>query len=269
MAGKRPEGRPTRGKTAGNRLRRVDVFVALAMPAVLRGDNPLVVDLGYGARPWTTLEMAQRWRRIEPALRVLGVEVDRQRVEAARPFADPPATRFVEGGFDLADILGEERARIVRCMNVLRQYDEDEVARARQLMAEALEPGGILLEGTSDPTGRMVVFEVLRAAGGPQPPRHEAIVFGTNFRRAADPTEFRAVAPKRLIHRMLDERPSRFFADWERAAGEARPVADAGTPRHWARTGAILRERYGWPVDPRKRLLERGFLTLRDDLSGT
>lgn len=273
----RPQGQPTRGKTAVNRLRRIDVFVALAMPSVLRGGSPLAVDLGFGARPWTAIELAERWGRVNPGLRVLGIEIDPERVAQAMPYADPPRLDFALGGFDLATVLGTERARIVRCMNVLRQYDEHEVERALALIAQGLEPGGVLVEGTSNPAGRIAVFDIYRrgseraasrmseSANATTALEHEALVFATNFRAAHEPGEFRTIAPKRLIHRMRDETPERFFAEWDRAAATARAVAEPGTARHWAETARLLREA-GWPVDPRARLLERGFLVLRDDL---
>ena len=277
----RPEGQPTRGKTAVNRLRRVDVFVALAMVSVLRGDSPLAVDLGFGERPWTTLELAERWRRVNPGLRVLGIEIDPVRVEAALPFADPPRVGFARGGFDVASVTGPGMVRVVRCLNVLRQYEEAGVDAALARIAEAIEVGGALIEGTSNPTGRIVVFDVYRKrlpqpAGDTAPgivgaPRgalaHEALVFATNFRAPTDTDEFRTIAPKRLIHRMLDETPSRFFEDWERASVAARALGEPGTARHWAEAARLLGGK-GWPVDRRKRLLERGFLVLRGDLQG-
>src|SRR5579859_2807954 len=158
----RPAGQPTRGKTALNRLRQVDVYVALALPGVLAHGSPLVVDLGFGTYPWTTLEMRQRWLPLNPRLRVLGVEIDPARVEAALPYADPPAILFKEGGFNLVDVLGGERARLVRCYNVLRQYDEAAVGPALTTMADALESDGVLIEGTSNPSGRLVAFDVYR-----------------------------------------------------------------------------------------------------------
>ncbi|HET6351304.1 MAG TPA: hypothetical protein VFG89_04125, partial [Coriobacteriia bacterium] len=84
--------------------------MSLAMPGSLRGGSPLVVDLGFGAKPWTTLELAQRWRRVNPQLRVLGLEIDPERVAEARASADPPAVDFALGGFDLVNALGAERA---------------------------------------------------------------------------------------------------------------------------------------------------------------
>src|SRR6185436_4236031 len=102
---KKPEGQPTRGKTASNRLRRVDNFVLLYEPSLLtRTDgmfaDSLFIDLGYGFDARTTLESAARFRRVNPNLKILGVEIDRERVEAALPFADE-RTFFHLGGFNL------------------------------------------------------------------------------------------------------------------------------------------------------------------------
>jgi hypothetical protein len=262
----RHHGQPTRGKTAENRLRQCDVFVALAMPGVLRGDRPLVVDVGFGAKPWTTLEMAARWRRLEPSLRVVGVEIDAQRVAEAQPVADPPATAFVGGGFNLAEVLGGERARVVRCLNVLRQYDEAEVETALAAMAQGMEVGGVLVEGTSNPTGGLMVFDVWKRGGPDTALDHDALVFATNLREDVQPRDFQAILPKRLIHRMLDPVPAGFFADWQRAYEIARSLGVMQPRRTWAEAATILRVKFGHPVDPRRGLVERGFLRVRGAL---
>jgi hypothetical protein len=98
-------GHPTRGKTAANRLRRVDNFILLHEPSLLtRTDglfvDSLFVDIGYGLDARTTLENAARFRRLNPNLKILGVEIDKERVEAALPFADNN-TFFRLGGFNL------------------------------------------------------------------------------------------------------------------------------------------------------------------------
>src|SRR4051794_41913958 len=91
-----PEGRITRGTTGTNRLRRVDRWIA-ASPAFLRADAPLVVDLGYGAAPWTAAELVDRLRRARPATRVVAIEIAPARVAAADPHPQPrPAC--VRGG---------------------------------------------------------------------------------------------------------------------------------------------------------------------------
>lgn len=265
-------GQPTRGKTALNRLRQIDVYVALAHSGALRGGTSLIVDLGFGAYPWTTLEMRQRWLRINPRIRVLGVEIDPQRVATALPYADPPAVDFRLGGFNLWDIVGPHRARLIRCYNVLRQYDEAAVRPALIEMAKALEPGGLLIEGTSNPTGRIVAFDVYRRESDLL--IHEVLVFGTNFRAPVEPVDFQTILPKRLIHHMLDPRPSAFFGAWRKAftliwrsvgynRGQSRQVWRS----QWIVAASLLKSRFGYPVDTRPGLIRRGYIALRDSLS--
>lgn len=284
-APRRPLGQPTRGKTARNRLRRVDTFLALYDPGLLRRqDGPYAgawfVDLGYGAEPVTTLESAWRLRRINPALPVLGVEIDPERVAAAQPFADEQ-TDFRLGGFNLplrsrADG-SPETVRAIRAFNVLRQYEESDVAGAWQAMARGLLPGGLLIEGTSEPFGRIWVANVLRrvdgamgddgvrdAEGGETPPwRQEGLVFSTNFRLGFDPVEFQAVLPKNLIHRMTPGEPIYALLEaWKRAARETMAVRAWG-PRQWFVAAAHRLAALGYPVVLRRKLLANGFLLIR------
>jgi hypothetical protein len=265
-------GQPTRGKTALNRLRQIDVYVALVHSGVLRGGTPLIVDLGFGAYPWTTLEMRQRWLGINPRIRVLGVEIDPERVAAALRCADPPAVDFRLGGFNLSGLVGPRRARLIRCYNVLRQYEEAAVRPALVEMAKALEPGGLLIEGTSNPTGRIVAFDVYRRENDLL--IHEALVFGTNFRAPVEPVDFQTILPKRLIHHMLDPKPSAFFAAWRKAftliwrsvgynRGQSRQVWRG----QWSVAASLLKSRFGYPVDTRPSLIRRGFVALHDSLS--
>src|SRR5260221_3339213 len=141
-------GQPTRGKTALNRLRKVDIYVALALSHCLTSDTPLVVDIGFGAFPWTTLEMRERWLALNPALRVLSVDIDPARVAAALPYAQPPEIDFRLGGFNLVDLLHDEQVRLIRCYNVLRQYDETAVQVALEGKAKIFGPDGYIINGT-------------------------------------------------------------------------------------------------------------------------
>lgn len=63
-----PNGRPKRGKTVRNRLLRIDVFLTLMeRDLICREEGEFrevwVVDLGYGATSFTTLESAERCGR--------------------------------------------------------------------------------------------------------------------------------------------------------------------------------------------------------------
>src|SRR5487761_758171 len=83
-SGVRPEGEITRGTTNPSRLRRVDRWITRAQHAVLRaGERPLIVDLGFGASPVTTVELYRRVLAVAPDAEVIGLEIDQERVAAA------------------------------------------------------------------------------------------------------------------------------------------------------------------------------------------
>ncbi|MCU0513882.1 MAG: class I SAM-dependent methyltransferase [Anaerolineae bacterium] len=259
----RPQGQPTRGKTAVHRLRLVDLWLLLARPEVLTAGAPLVVDVGYGAQPWTALEMLARWQTLNPALRLVGVEIDAERVAAAQPYAQPGTSAFVQGGFNLVDVLAGQQARVIRAYNVLRQYDESAVPAALARMAQALEPGGLLIEGTCNPAGSLAVFDVYRRHEDRL--HHQALVFAGTLRQPVEPVDFQAVLPKRLIHRTQAAAPAAFLAAWGRALQLARGAGHQAPRPRWQAAAQHLRQA-GLPVDGRRRIIRRGFLPLYDSL---
>lgn len=272
---RRPVGQPTRGKTAGNRLRRVDVFLMLYDAHLLRREDGLFagawfVDLGYGAEPITTLESAARFRRINPLLPVMGVEIDPLRVAAAQPFADE-RTEFRLGGFNLPlrrlEAGQREQARVIRAFNVLRQYKEADVEPAWSEMAPAALPGALLIEGTSDPSGSLWVANVLRREASAPRWRLEALVFSTKLRAPFAPEVFQAVLPKNFIHRVQPgEMIYDFLEAWKQAAQVTVHERVWGHRRHFIAAGQTVRS-HGFFVDTRRRWLARGYL-LYDTLTG-
>ena len=250
-------GQPTRGKTAPNRLRKTDAFLAIAYAERLRAMRGLYVDLGYGAAPVTSRETLWRLRRINPSLRVLGVEIDPARVAEAQRFTEP-GLEFRLGGFNLPLRAGE-RAGIVRAFNVLRQYDEAAVAEALAHLAVHLEPAGLVVEGTSDPTGRLMTFLVHeRSAAGLA---RAALVFAPSLGAAFEPRQLQAVLPKTFIHHAEPGGDvDAFFAAWQRAWRAA--LAPAGDARGRFACAARALADEGWAAARRPTLLRRGFLAL-------
>ena len=272
---KKPEGQPTRGKTAANRLRRVDNFILLYEPSLLtRTDGlfarSLFVDLGYGFDARTTLESAERFRRVNPQLPILGVEIEKERVEAALPYADEK-TFFRLGGFNLPLQEGEH-ARLIRAFNVLRQYEEKDFAPAYERLAPYVLPGGLMIEGTSDPFGsvwcanlvrRVIESEGISSRIGDwriRDWRLEALVFSTNFRTGLDIADFQAVLPKNLIHRVVPGEPIHdFFEAWKGAAAETSAMKTFGL-RQWFVQSAEALARKGYKINLQKKFLARGYL---------
>jgi len=259
---KKPEGQPTRGKTAANRLRRADNFILLYESALLsRTDglfaDSLFVDLGYGFDARTTLESAMRFRRVNPQLKILGVEIDKERVDAALPFADEK-TFFRLGGFNLP--LGKnEHARLVRAFNVLRQYDEKDFAPAYERLAEYTLPGGLMIEGTSTPYGQIWSANLARRLDKAEW-KMEALVFSTNFRLGFDAGEFQTILPKNYIHRMVEgEGIHDFFEAWKRAAAETTAAKTFGLKQWFSAAAEGLAAR-GFRVDLHRKWLSKGWL---------
>jgi hypothetical protein len=281
---KKPEGQPTRGKTASNRLRRVDNFFLFHEPSLLtRTDglfaDALFVDLGYGFDARTTLESASRFRQLNPHLKILGVEIDKERVEAALPFADEK-TFFRLGGFNLPLKAGEH-VRLIRAFNVLRQYEEKDFAPAYERLAEYVLPGGLMIEGTSNPFGSLWCANLVRRtmeesgsslqvgtqAPGLHPWRFESLVFSTNFRLGFDVEEFQSILPKNLIHRVVRGEPIfDFFEAWKAAAAETSSMKTYGA-RQWFSAAAERMAERGYAVATQRKWLARGFLIWRLELS--
>jgi len=275
---KKPEGQPTRGKTASNRLRRVDNFILLCEPSLLtRTDglftDSMYVDLGYGFDARTTLESAARFRRVNPDLKILGVEIEKERVEAALPFADDK-TFFRLGGFNLPLKEGE-RVRLIRAFNVLRQYEEKDFAPAYERLAQYVLPGGLMIEGTSTPHGQLWSANLARKveSGKPALPKEhrddvsnvdgwemEALVFSTNFRLGFDPEEFQTILPKNLIHHVVKGEPIfDFFEAWKRSAAEMSATRIYGAKQWFIATAERLAER-GYEIASQRKWLSKGFL---------
>lgn len=247
-------GLPTRGTTAPNRLRRVDRWIVGTQSARLRDAlDPLVVDLGYGERPVTTVELAGRLRDIRPDVRVLGLEVDPDRVAGAAVHADRPRLDFARGGFELAG----HRPALVRAFNVLRQYDETAVPHAWRTMAERIAAGGLIVEGTCDELGRRAAWVSLDSTGP---------LTLTLAARVADldrPGVLAERLPKALIHRNVPGEPVHdFLAAFDDAWAAAAPYSAFGPRQRWmaAVTGMVEQ---GWPVVGGRERWRLGEITVR------
>ena len=203
----------TRGTTNPNRLRRVDRWVLHQVCSTIRKSvDPLVVDLGYGSLPVTTKEMFDRLRKhVRPDVEVVGIEIDPDRVQEAKPI-EQPGLSFKYGGFEIPT--GDRKPIMIRAFNVLRQYDESEVLDAWQTMTNRLAPNGYLVEGTCDEIGRRSVWVSLRA-GQSEP---ETITFSTHIGSLDKPSDLAPRLPKVLIHRNVPgEKIYEFLQAFDRA----------------------------------------------------
>jgi SAM-dependent methyltransferase len=259
----RPQGAVTRGTTNPNRLRRLDRWIVHRMGAALRADpEAVVVDLGFGGSPVTTLELAQRLSgAAHHQVRVVGVEIDPDRVAAAAHLAGP-GLEFRCGGFEVPLEPGA-RPLVIRAANVLRQYPQADVAPAWATMSRRLAPGGLLVEGTCDELGRLAAWVALAAPprtspappGRPapageaaDPPVPESLTLSVDLARLGRPSDVAPRLPKALIHRNVPGQGvhallAALDAAWERSA----PLGVFGPRQRWQAMAAMVRDD-GWPV---------------------
>lgn len=232
MTRARPVGDITRGTTAPNRLRRVDRWIAWSCARALRNAaDPLVVDLGFGASPVTTVELHERLRAVRPDVRVVGVEIDAARVRAAQPYSRPGLS-FVHGGFELPV---EGRPVVMKAMNVLRQYDEGAVTAAWTQLASRLAPDGVLVDGTCDEIGRRSAWVTVSSVGA------QLLTLSTHLASLQRPSELAERLPKALIHRNVAGEPVHALLalldeHWARAAS----YSSFGAVQRWRATAESL-----------------------------
>ncbi|MFJ4711605.1 class I SAM-dependent methyltransferase [Streptomyces sp. NPDC088785] len=212
-------------------------IAAVHGPALRRAADPVAVDLGYGAAPWTAVELLARLRQTAPHARVVGIEIEPARVAAAKPY-ERAGLEFRHGGFEVPL---ESPPVLIRAANVLRQYDEDRVADVWRRLCGRLAPGGLLVEGTCDEIGRRHAWVAL----GPEGPR--TVTFATRLGSLHTPSDLAERLPKALIHRNVPGEPVHaFLRDFDRAWAAAAPYASYGARQRWIRTARALSA--DWPV---------------------
>jgi SAM-dependent methyltransferase len=243
-------GLPTRGTTNPNRLRRMDNWITATLADAVRDAvDPLVVDLGYGSSAVTAVEFAARLAKVRADVRVLGLEIDPERVADAQSSADPPRLTFEHGGFELAGAT----PTLVRAANVLRQYDETAARDAWSTMCAQLAPGGFLVEGTSDELGRRGWWVLLDASGP------ISLTVACRPDTVKRPSDLAERLPKALIHRnVAGEAIYRFLSDFDATWATAAPFAPFGARQRWATAGRAMAA--GWPVDTAR--VKHGELTV-------
>jgi len=216
--------------------------------------DPVVVDLGYGSLPVTTFELAARLRTLRADVRVVGLEIDPQRVESARahPQGSAGAAEFRLGGFELAGL----RPTLVRAFNVLRQYPEDAVLDAWQTMRSRLGPGGLIIDGTCDELGRRGCWVLLDAAGP------VSLTLACDPGAIERPSDLAERLPKALIHHNVAGQPIHQMLEsadraWAAAAGQA----VFGPRARWrAMREALLAADI--PIEPQRRSMRDAVLTV-------
>jgi hypothetical protein len=197
--------------------------------------------------PVTTLELAARLRAVRPDIRVVGLEIDPQRVV---PGVD--GVEFALGGFELAGL----RPVLVRAFNVLRQYPEDAVDDAWAQMRAGLAPGGLILDGTCDELGRRCCW-VLLDGDGPV-----SLTLACDPRHIDRPSDLAERLPKVLIHHNVPGQPIHtLLAAADRAWAAAAGHSVFGARDRWRAMRAELAAA-GFAIEAQRRNARDAVLTV-------
>ncbi|MGV3624568.1 MAG: hypothetical protein ACO1OB_27360 [Archangium sp.] len=224
-----PPERNVRNRTRSGRLAALDAWLLNEVPELLDGRG-CVVDVGFGLTPVTTEELALAI----PKVRVVGVD---------RHEAKSELVELRVGGFEVVEQLAP--VAVVRAMNVLRGYREEEVEPARDAMCRGLIPNGLLIEGSTDTDGHVLVAHLRRGSS-------RQLLFHTDFARGFSPWLFRDWLPRELRR---SAKPGTWIHD-ALTAWATRVNPELGDPRErfmhsaplateWEKTNGFARLRYG------------------------
>ncbi len=253
VATKKPQGTVTRGTTNPNRLRRVDRYIAAQ--SIVRAPGCVVVDLGFGASPITAVELRERLAKKNPSVRVVGIEIERERVDRGLAVAKP-GLDFMHGGFEIPLPAGLDSADVIRAFNVLRQYDESEVPAAWATMQARLSAAGILVEGTCDEIGRLSSWITLN--------RERPLTFTISLKLAGLelPSKVAERLPKALIHHnVAGERIHSWLAAIDKAWLTNTGLGAFSPQQRWlAACEQLLGE--GWPIVVDRKRWRLGEITV-------
>jgi hypothetical protein len=156
-------------------------------------------------------------------------------------------------------LTGGRRPVVVRAFNVLRQYAQDEVGAAWNLVRGQLAPDGLLVDGTCDEIGRLPAWVAVDRTG----PR--SLTVSMRLRGLARPSTVAERLPKVLIHRNVPgEAVYAYLEDLDLAWDRATPQASYGVRQRWVSACAGLREQ-GWPVLDAPRRWRLGELTIASE----
>ena len=199
-----------------------------------------------------------RLRAVRADVRVVGLEIEPERVAVANNSLPGAGVEFRLGGFELAGL----RPVLVRAFNVLRQYPEDAVADAWRTMQDNLAPDGVVLDGTCDELGRLGSWVLLDRTGP------VSLTLACDAQAIERPSDLAERLPKVLIHQNVPGQPIHTLFDaadraWAAVAGQS----VFGPRARWRAMLAQLRAD-GVPVEPQRRNPRDAVLTVPWDTVG-
>ena len=176
-----------------------------------RGTNTFtsrsIIDLGYGEKPYSTIELAEMAQCLDVPPAIIGIEASEHRHRQALALATPEIEYLFGDAQTIAQC--KPTAKLVRAINVLRQYPPAEVSTIRRSWLDFCQPDTLLTEGTTDRDGNVLGMWVLGQE------RSATLVLGASCLQSFAPAQVRAALPNDL--RWQHSRPTwvdAFFSRW-------------------------------------------------------
>jgi len=231
--------RPARARTRPARLACLDTWLLRRERDLLNHPTcSAFVDVGFGEHPITTLETFRALRDANPALAVIGFELDAARASNAQTRFQQEGLCFRRGGFRDAAAC-EPKARIIRVMNVLRSYPPQQVEAVHDTLATGLIDGGLLIEGTSDTAGHVLTAWLIRREGTAA--RKEGLLLYTDFSRGFSPWLLRDYIPRDIRRDVQPGTPIHaLLTDWHAAWSAVRSAGEKSARALFDRSIATL-----------------------------
>lgn len=169
------------------------------------------VDVGFGDALTTTEELLVALRSAYPHCEVAITAIDNDPERVARACRENRETqlRVQLGGFEAVKSVWPQ-PHLIRVMNVLRGYPEQEARSAQHALFDALRPHGLLVEGSTDKAGHLLAAHVWQKSehSGKQ---YVGLAIASDFARGFAPRMFRDVLPRDLRRHVVRGEP---VADW-------------------------------------------------------
>ena len=196
-----------------------------------------MVDLGYGATPATAVELFERLSAVRPDVRVVGIEIEPERVRLAMPL-ERPGLSFQVGGFELPVPAGRSWCGRSTCCGSTRKRTSRHLAAG----PGPAGPDGLFIDGTCDEIGRRVTWVALDAE---RPlTLSMSMRFGSLRCPRRWPSGCRRPSSTGTSRR---ERIHAFLQAMDQAWLEAAPLASFGNRQRWTAMCRSLLDA-GWPV---------------------
>jgi hypothetical protein len=200
------------------------------------------------------VELADRLAAVSPRVRVVGIEIDPDRVATAQSSATERVS-FVRGGFEIP-LPGGSTANIIRAFNVLRQYDESEVAAIWDRVRTRLSDNGLFIDGTCDEIGRVATWVAI-GRDGPESFTVALRLTGLDLPSIAAERLIKALIHRNVPGEMIHDFLSELDRQWTIAA----PLSVYSPVQRWVATVRALKDA-GWPVHDSARAWRLGEITV-------